>query len=101
MTSSPPLITLIFAFLWPCFLVMRNIYYFKLWQLRHDIDNEAQFSITFPKGIKKLMIPIFLEEKPVNIELLSLLRKINLYSYLSITTFAIAFLTGFLSSLLQ
>ena len=55
----------------------------------------------FPKGFKKLMIPINIGDKMINTVLLEKIKKVNLYSYLFILSFSIAFLSGFLTMLSQ
>lgn len=84
-----------FSFL--CFLILliRNLYYFHLWELRHKIDNEKQYRELFPRSIsKKLMTPNILEnKKQLNPHLLRVLNKVNFYNYLFILSFLIAFFT--------
>lgn len=97
MNTPFEILSLIFAILCFLLLAIRNIYYFKLWRLREIIENENLTSLIFPKGFKKLMLPILLDEKPSNVEILNLLKKTNLYSFLFLSSFGIAFITGLLS----
>jgi hypothetical protein len=101
MNTPLDILSLIFAILCFAILAIRNIYYFQFWSLRDRIECENLTSYIFPIGLKKIMFPILLDKKPDNEEIQNLVKKVNFYSYLFVSSFAIAFLSGFLSKILQ
>jgi hypothetical protein len=99
MNTPPPILSLIFAIICIPLLIIRNIYYFQLWQNRDRIKDENQIAVIFPKGFRKFFLPIMDAKKNMDTLILSRLKLVNLLSYLYFLSFIVALLTFFVSIL--
>jgi hypothetical protein len=99
MQAPPPFISLTFSVICIPLLLIRNIYYFQIWQNKDRINDKTQIAVIFPKGFRKFFLPIMDVKKNLDKLILKRLKLVNLFSYLYFITFLIAFLT-FLVSIL-
>jgi hypothetical protein len=96
MDTPPPILTLIFSLLCVPLLIIRNIYYFRLWQQRESIHEKNLLVTIFPKGMRKFINPINIGKQIADASFSGILKRVNLYSYFYIASFLIAFLSLFL-----
>lgn len=96
MDTPPPILTLIFSLLCVPLLIIRNIYYFRLWQQRESIPEKNLLVTIFPKGMRKFINPIHIGKQIADASFSVILKRVNLYSYFCIVSFLIAFLSLFL-----
>jgi hypothetical protein len=77
-----PLTLIIFSFITPSIFIIRNVFYWRLWKYRHEIEISSQFSAIFPKGFKKMMNPIKPTGVIINNEILFIIKNVNFCSNL-------------------
>lgn len=95
--SNPPFLFIVFFLLCGVLLVIRNFYYFKLWRLRNNIDNNELRLKIFRAGIQKFILPIIISEKIDDLYANRILKIVNFYNVLAILSFiisGIAFFNG-------
>jgi len=88
--KNPPILSALFLLLCGVLLVMRNIYYFKLWRCKNNFDSEEQYSKVFSSGIQKFILPILITNKVEDSLINKTIKIVNLFNYLAILSFIIS-----------
>ncbi len=88
--SNLPILFVVFLLLCGVFMIIRNIYYFKLWCNRNKFDNKDQYSKVFSSGVQKFILPIITAEKVTDPVLKKNIRTVNLFNFLAILSFIIS-----------
>lgn len=97
-----PIPSLFLAFLTVLFLVIRNVYYFRVWKYHDNLKGDNQYKTIFPKGSNnKLLNPIKLSGEITNEEIKESIKKVNLYSYLAMITLYLSIFAFILQKILS
>lgn len=90
-----PIMFYVFVFLCGLLIVIRNIYYFKLWINRNKFDSEEQRAKVFALGIQKFMFPITLDEKASDPFICKTIKMVNIFNYLMFLSYVLAIVSFF------
>ena len=97
--QTTPILFTIFSSLCILFFIVRNFFYFRLRKYEQEIKDKGLYTSIFPKGVKKMMEPIELIEDIKNNDIIYLIKKVNLFSYLAITSLILCVLGSLFESL--
>lgn len=96
-----PISFVVFSALSCIFFIVRNVYFLQLWEYKQKSRENEIFTTFFPKGFKKMIEPIEVTKLEVsNIVILNIIKKVNLYSYLTIASMFLCVFLSLLESLI-
>jgi hypothetical protein len=88
--NPPPSLFILFCFLSSVFLVIRNIYFIRVWQQRNNINNDLIYKKIFRNGVEKFMLPISTNNEIKNVQLNKEINSLNLFNYMALLSFILS-----------
>jgi hypothetical protein len=88
--QNPPILFVVTFIICGILLAIRNIYFFKIWMIRKEINDDEVYMKIFRAGPQKFMMPIVLPKKITDHNTKRLIKKLNIFNYLAILLFIIS-----------